>query len=104
LPITSNTSHILYVSKVTKIGAKKKAKTLQEFEIFRQKSWQNHTVPSQLNSLEYIVFLHIIKVGFRKTSLSQNIHVLAFKYIINVTEVWTFCYVFVKSSNIFNMV
>ena len=39
LPISSNTSHILYVSKMTKIEQQeqKNAKTLQEFEIFRQK-------------------------------------------------------------------
>ena len=39
LPISSNTSHILYVSKMTKIEQQeqKNAKTLQKFEIFRQK-------------------------------------------------------------------
>ena len=46
--------------------SKKKAKTLQEFEIFRQKSWQNHTVSSQLNSLEYIVF------AYHKIRISKN--------------------------------
>ena len=37
-----------------------------------------------------ILYLHIIKVGFRQTSLSKNTNVLAFEYIINVTEVWQF--------------
>ena len=38
-PIGSNTSHTLYVSKETKIEQQeqKNAKTLQEFDIFRQK-------------------------------------------------------------------
>ena len=92
LPITSNTSHIFYVSiRRLKLSnrSKKNAKTLQELEIFRQKSWQNHTVPSQLNSPEYIVFAyHKSRISTNKLKSKHPCIVLPFEYIFNFTEVW----------------